>query len=182
MFDGRWSLIGAHIKALVLLPGTVTIIVPSILLFFDQSARSTWGTPAAFMIVMMMIGSVLLISGLFLLVATNREFFYIGSGTLAPWSPPLRLVVSGIYRHVRNPMITGVLAILLGEAIVFGSVSLLIWFSGFLIVNLLYIPFIEEPSLERRFGTSYKLYKENVPRWIPRVTPWNQPTNEVPQR
>ena len=55
------------------------------------------------------------------MVWTNRLFATIGHGTLAPWNPPEKLVVRGVYRHVRNPMITGVFCILLGEAVFFGS-------------------------------------------------------------
>ena len=78
----------------------------------------------------------------------------------------------GVYRHVRNPMITGVFCILLGEAIFFGSWRLLGLFGFGLIVNLIYIPLSEEPGLAKRFGDDYLLYKRNVPRWIPRLTPW----------
>ena len=65
----------------------------------------------------------------------------VGRGTLAPWNPTARLVVLGVYRHVRNPMISGVLCILLGEAALFGSRALLAWFAIFAAVNAIYIPF-----------------------------------------
>ena len=96
----------------------------------------------------------------------------VAEATLAPWNPPQKLVVRGVYRHVRNPMITGALCILLGEAIFFGSWWLLGWFGFALVLNLFYIPLFEEPGLARRFGEDYLLYKRNVPRWIPRLTPW----------
>jgi Kef-type K+ transport system membrane component KefB len=94
------------------------------------------------------------------------------SRTLAPWNPTQKLVVQGVYRHVRNPMITGVSCILLGEAIFFGSPWLLGWFGLFVLVNMLYIPLGEEPGLAKRFGEDYLVYKQNVPRWIPRLRPW----------
>ena len=103
---------------------------------------------------------------------TVRLFVRIGRGTLAPWNPTERLIVAGIYRHVRNPMITGVICVLFGEAIFFGILSLLVWFAAFVVLNMIYIPLFEEPRLERRFDGEYLRYKENVPRWIPRRTPW----------
>jgi protein-S-isoprenylcysteine O-methyltransferase Ste14 len=81
-------------------------------------------------------------------------------------------VVEGPYRHVRNPMITAVLAVLLGEAALFGSVPLLIWFAAFFAVNAVFFGLHEEPALERRFGDEYVAYRRAVPRWLPRRTPW----------
>jgi len=99
-----------------------------------------------------------------------------GDGTLAPWDPPRKLVVKGIYRNVRNPMISGVLSILAGEAIFFGSMAIFEWFVFFVVLNAIYIPLSEEPMLAARFGEDYLSYKSHVPRWIPRLTPW-QPDN-----
>ena len=79
----------------------------------------------------------------------------------------------GPYRHVRNPMISGVLFILLAEALFFGSLPILAWFTVFLVVNSTYIPLVEEPGLEKRFGEEYIRYKQHVPRWIPRLTPYS---------
>jgi protein-S-isoprenylcysteine O-methyltransferase Ste14 len=70
-------------------------------------------------------------------------------------------------------MISGVCCILLGEAVLFGSVPLAIWCLAFVALNLTYIPLVEEPGLERRFGEDYLHYKQNVPRWIPRFEPWD---------
>jgi protein-S-isoprenylcysteine O-methyltransferase Ste14 len=102
-------------------------------------------------------------------------FMTVGKGTLAPWNPPQRLVVQGVYRHVRNPMISGVMFILLGEVFLSASSSLLVWFFIFVAVNLVYISLAEEPGLEKRFGEDYLAYKMNVPRWIPRARPWEGP-------
>src|SRR5919202_986332 len=70
-------------------------------------------------------------------VKTVVLFATVGRGTLAPWAPPERLVVRGVYRRVRNPMISGVLSVLCGEALLFGSVPLLEWFGAFLLINLI---------------------------------------------
>ena len=93
----------------------------------------------------------------------------VGKGTLAPWNPTQTLVVQGGYRHIRNPMISGVMFILLGESVVAASVPLLIWFAIFVAVNVVYILMMEEPGLMKRFGEEYLAYKRNVPRWGPRV-------------
>ena len=110
--------------------------------------------------------------GLTLMYQTISLFVTVGKGTLAPWMPTQKLVARGIYRYVRNPMISGVLCVLLGESSLFGSLPLFLWFLFFLLLNMIYIPIFEEPGLEDRFGSDYKLYKENVPRWIPRLTAW----------
>lgn len=109
---------------------------------------------------------------------TISLFVRVGKGTLAPWMPTQKLVVRGIYRHVRNPMISGVSCVLLGESSLFGSFPLSLWFLFFLLLNMIYIPIFEEPGLENRFGDDYKLYKENVPRWIPRLTAWEPPFDQ----
>jgi len=106
------------------------------------------------------------------MIKTVKLFATVGEGTLAPWDPTQKLVVRGIYRYVRNPMITGVSCILLGEAVALGSVALLGWFMLFFVANVIYMPLVEETGLERRFGEDYLAYRQNVPRWIPRLRPW----------
>ena len=81
-------------------------------------------------------------------------------------------MVRGIYRHVRNPMISGVLFVLLGESVLTASLPLFCWFLVAALINAAYIPLLEEPGLVKRFGEEYLTYKQNVPRWIPRRTPW----------
>src|SRR5215470_14577043 len=93
--------------------------------------------------------------------------------------PTQKLVVRGVYRFVRNPMISGVLSILLGEAALFASPALLWWFVVAAAVNIVYIPLSEERGLERRFGDDYLAYKRNVPRWIPRLKPWIPPRDDT---
>src|SRR5688572_604913 len=110
--------------------------------------------------------------GLFLMYRTISLFATAGRGTLAPWDPTRRLVVRGPYRHVRNPMISGVLALLLGETALLGSLPLLGWTTAFVVVNAIYLPLFEEPGLVRRFGADYEAYRANVPRWVPRLRPW----------
>lgn len=159
-----------HLRAILLLPGTVTLVIPAVVL--SVAGIPIRSFPAPWNFILPAIGLTLVLLGVVLMVATIRLFVTVGKGTLAPWNPTQRLVVRGIYRHVRNPMITGVFCILLGEAATFGSPWLLGWFGVFCLANLIYIPLWEEPGLERRFGDDYLLYKKNVPRWIPRWKPW----------
>jgi len=154
-----------QLRAILLLPGMVTVVIPATILYGTSVAwpPSPWNS---------VIGCVFICLGLALMIWTNRLFITVGKGTLAPWNPPQEFVVRGVYRHVRNPMIVGVFCILLGEAMFFGSWRLPCWFGFFFLVNMFYIPFSEEPGLAKRFGDDYLLYMQNVPRWIPRLTPW----------
>jgi protein-S-isoprenylcysteine O-methyltransferase Ste14 len=164
-----------HLRAIILLPGIVTLVIPGTILF--QAGTDSFGlrqsVPAS-RIVLPMIGGFCICLGLVLMVATIRLFVKIGRGTLAPWEPTQRLVVQGVYRHVRNPMISGVLFVLLGESVLTASVPLFRWFLVFAFVNAIYIPFFEEPGLVKRFGEDYISYKQNVPRWVPRWSPWER--------
>ena len=105
---------------------------------------------------------------------TVTLFTEYGNGTPAPFDPPKKFVVRGLYRYVRNPMMIGVMSILFGESILFNSLFLLYWAIFFIVANLIYIPLIEEPELKIRFGMVYEDYLSNTPRWIPRQTPWNK--------
>ncbi len=158
-----------HIRAILLLPGVVTVVVPAIIIY-RTGTEPFYSTVRIFLA---LLGVMLVGLGVVLLVATNRHFAKTGKGTLAPWNPTRQLVVEGVYRHVRNPMISGVFAILLGESLVAGSVPLFVWFLVFVTINAIYIPFFEEPGLRRRFGNDYEEYRRHVPRWIPRLRPWN---------
>jgi protein-S-isoprenylcysteine O-methyltransferase Ste14 len=83
------------------------------------------------------------------------------------------MVASGPYRLVRNPMISGVALMLIGQALFWGSWETAIWAAVFIVINHVYFVVLEEPGLESRFGDDYRVYKENVPRWIPRIRPWS---------
>lgn len=117
-------------------------------------------------------GIVIFASGFTLATWCMVLFFNIGRGTIMPWDPTRKLVAVGPYQYMRNPMISGVIAMLVGEALFFGSVAIgILAIVGFLI-NHVYFIYSEEPGLEKRFGESYREYKRNVPRWIPRTNPY----------
>jgi protein-S-isoprenylcysteine O-methyltransferase Ste14 len=162
-----------HLQAIILLPGVVTLVIPGIIL--RRTGTDSWGlwqSVPATRIILPVIGVICICPGLALMTATIRLFATVGQGTLAPWEPPQRLVVRGVYFHVRNPMISGVLCVLLGESVLTASVPLLQWFLIFAVINAIYIPLLEEPMLVNRFGEDYRVYKRNVPRWLPRWKPW----------
>ncbi len=162
-----------HIRAIILLPGMVTLVIPgTILRRGGLDTLGFWQSVPASVVVLPVLGVICICLGLSLMVATIRLFVTVGKGTLAPWNPTQRLVVLGVYRNVRNPMISGVLCVLLGESVLTASLPLFHWFLLFAVINATYIPLWEEPGLVKRFGQEYLTYKRNVPRWVPRRTPW----------
>ena len=158
-----------HVLAFAVLPFTVTIVVP-VWLARRSPMRFAPGESAVELTIQAA-GLIALTIGMLLFVASLHHFIVHGRGTLAPWDPPRTLVVIGPYRYVRNPMISGVVFILAGEALLLLSWPHLEWMLVFLAINLIYIPLVEEPMLEQRFGEPYRVYKQRVRRVIPRVRP-----------
>jgi protein-S-isoprenylcysteine O-methyltransferase Ste14 len=160
-----------HVRAAVLLPGMVTVAVPGAIVAL-AGADPGWGLDGAPAALPVLAGAVVLCAGVVLWYRTVTLFARTGKGTLAPWDPTRKLVVLGPYRYVRNPMITGVLLVLAGEAALLGSPLILAWAAAFFCANALYFPRVEEPGLLKRFGSEYEEYRRHVPPWIPRRTPW----------
>jgi protein-S-isoprenylcysteine O-methyltransferase Ste14 len=159
-----------HLVAIVILPVSVTVLVPSwIAEHYHVVFRAGASLPAVFTQLM---GAASVLIGVFLFAASLWRFATDGRGTLAPWDPPRLLVVNGPYQYVRNPMISGVLFVIAGEALILLSVFHALWAVFFLAVNITYIRFVEEPQLARRFGPGYDLYRQAVPRFMPRLRPW----------
>jgi protein-S-isoprenylcysteine O-methyltransferase Ste14 len=150
-----------HLLAICLLPGVVAGVIPALLV----DGLAAWP--------LVVLGALVGAAGLALIVQTVALFATVGKGTLAPWDPTERLVVRGPYRRVRNPMISGVLCVLLGEALAFGSLAVLGWLAFVFALNAVYFPLIEEPDLRLRFGADYEAYRAAVPRWVPRLRPFN---------
>ena len=164
-----------HIRAVLLLPFMATVAVPLGLVAVFGGVNVGWGQDPTGMVTLITIGSSALAIGLTLFVSTHYLFAKIGKATLAPWDAPTKLVVHGVYRYVRNPMISGIMYMLTGETLILGCLPILIWTMLFVIGNVVYIPLIEEPILAKRFGQKYDAYRSNVPRWIPRLRPWSAP-------
>jgi protein-S-isoprenylcysteine O-methyltransferase Ste14 len=144
------------------------VVVPALILLLDDGASIGWGLATPWAALPVLLGLALVAGGIALWVWTVRLFDRIGKGTLAPWDATRHLVIEGPYAHVRNPMITAVLAVLLGEAVLLGSPGLLIWSAIFFAINWVYFVLVEEPGLVRRFSDEYRAYRLDVPRWIPR--------------
>ncbi|HEX6891508.1 MAG TPA: isoprenylcysteine carboxylmethyltransferase family protein [Chryseolinea sp.] len=157
-----------HLRDILLLPFTMSVVVP----YFIYNPQRPL-LPAQDLLLMIS-GLVIGLAGIFMLLYTIFLFGRFGKGTLAPWSPTQELVVVGPYRYCRNPMISGVFFILTGEACFFNSVDILRWAGLFFIINTIYFIVKEEPDLEKRFGEEYRIYKQNVPRWIPNLRPYKQ--------
>jgi protein-S-isoprenylcysteine O-methyltransferase Ste14 len=163
-----------HLLSILLLPFMVTVFVPRWLLGTDAAAMGWGGAPAADWL-SRGAGAVVFAIGFALFAWCVLLFARVGKGTLAPWDPTQRLVAVGPYRHVRNPMISGVAAMLAGEALFWRTGVLTLWLGAFFAINHAYFLLSEEPGLARRFGDGYREYRASVPRWLPRIRPWTQP-------
>jgi protein-S-isoprenylcysteine O-methyltransferase Ste14 len=161
-----------HALSILLLPFIVVVVVPLWLRSALAASDPGWlaASPAAW--VAGIAGVLLLGAGFALFAWCVSLFARVGQGTLAPWDPTRKLVAVGPYRFVRNPMISAVVTMLTGMALLWGSWALALWAAVFVAINQIYFVLIEEPGLERRFGEPYHSYKANVPRWVPRRRPW----------
>jgi protein-S-isoprenylcysteine O-methyltransferase Ste14 len=135
-----------------------------------------WEFRAAFFAVELTraIGVILILVGVPGIVDSYARFALQGLGTPAPVAPPRHLVVTGLYRYVRNPMYTSLLAVILGQALVFGDWRLIVYGVLFWSACQAFVLAYEEPTLRRMFGAEYEAFCANVPRWIPRLAPWQR--------
>ena len=168
---GSLTLVWRHVRAIGVLPGLGVIGIPALVLALTDFEIG-WGLDGALQILPVIAGVALIGAGLALMYRTIALFAHEGEGTLAPWDPTQKLVIRGPYRFVRNPMIVGVLSVVLGEAALFGSPALATWAATFFALNAVWFPLVEEPGLVQRFGDDYEAYRRHVPRWFPRRTPW----------
>lgn len=149
------------------------VIAPGMLAVYVPWTHTHWRiAPALFgFFPLRILGVLLIVAALPVLLDSFARFAIQGLGTPAPIAPPQRLVVSGLYRYVRNPMYWAVLSLIFGQGLLFGSAPLLgyglVVCLGFFTFVLLY----EEPTLREKFGKEYDDYCARVPRWIPRLRP-----------
>ena len=163
-----------HLISVLIAPVVMTLVIPVSIANDTHVRVPNTGTPMG--IALVTVGGVLIVVGLSLLVWTVSLFDRVGKGTLGVGKllgEPVHLVVRGPYRHVRNPMITGVVCILLGEAAITASGWLLLWSAIFFGVLAVFIRSWEEPHLKKRYGNEYIEYRSNVPSWIPRLSAWD---------
>jgi len=147
----------------VFVPGTLTTLVPYLLLssrleLFPMTLSSFRFT-----------GLIPIVLGALLYLRCAWDFTFTGKGTPAPFDPPTKMVMRGLYRYVRNPMYVALLLVFTGESILFESASILICAAVLFSVFHLWVVFYEEPTLRRKFGDSYETYCRKVSRWIPGV-------------
>lgn len=165
----RRSLVGPVLVSLGFVlfagPGPVTVLVPWLLSGYELHEPLlgwTW---------LRVVGAVLLVSGIPVLAESIARFVWKGRGTLTPALPTRHLVVSGLYRFVRNPMYVGVIAIIVGQALLLGGGDVLIYAAVVAVGFHFFVVLYEEPTLRRTYGPEYDEYRAQVRRWIPRVTP-----------
>jgi protein-S-isoprenylcysteine O-methyltransferase Ste14 len=147
----------------VLVPGVIAGLLPWLLTGYEADA---WWPP------LRAAGAVLVVAGVAVLVHSFARFVVEGLGTPAPVAPTRHLVVGGLYRYVRNPMYLAVTAAIAGQALLLGSAAVLVEAALFAAATASFVRWHEEPSLRRRFGAEYDTYREAVPAWRPRLTPW----------
>ena len=118
------------------------------------------------------IGAIMILAGVPGIVDSFARFALQGLGTPAPIAPPRNLVVTGLYRYVRNPIYVALVAIILGQAVLMGDWRLIVYGALWWLVFHVAVVGYEEPTLEQTFGSEYEAFRAAVPRWIPRMTPW----------
>jgi len=151
----------------VLAPGTVAGLIP----WFITKWRFGEGASAGVSIT----GGIIIALSLLLLIECFVRFATKGEGTPAPLAPTAKLVVSGAYARVRNPMYVAVTGLIFGQALLFASAALIAYSITIWFAFLMFVIYFEEPRLRHEFPDDYPDYFENVPRWRPRFTPWKQP-------
>jgi protein-S-isoprenylcysteine O-methyltransferase Ste14 len=151
----------------VIAPGTVAGLVPYWI--------SRWQIHSSFFDVeaLRFAGAAFILVGTFLLLDSFARFALEGLGTPAPIAPTKHLVVSGLYRYVRNPMYVGVVGAIIGQALVFGNIDLVIYAAVIWLLFHLFVLIYEEPTLKGTYGSEYDRFRAHVPRWIPRLSPWH---------
>jgi protein-S-isoprenylcysteine O-methyltransferase Ste14 len=150
-------------------PGVMGGLVPWWITRWRVASPAPWWDP------LRPIGVAVGALGALVLLQAFVRFVVEGRGTPAPVAPTERLVVGGAYRHVRNPMYLAVLAVIAGQALALGQPALLAWAAAFWLTTSAFVVGYEEPALRRRFGAEYEAYRRAVPRWWPRLRPWEPP-------
>jgi protein-S-isoprenylcysteine O-methyltransferase Ste14 len=149
-----------------LAPGIVAGVIPWWLTGWEMRSPLPYWAP------LRVIGAILVAAGAGVLIHAFVRFVVEGAGTPAPVAPAERLVVGGLYRHVRNPMYLGVVAAIVGQALLLGRLMLLGYAVVALVVFAAFVRWYEEPVLTHRFGAQYETYRRAVPAWRPRLRAW----------
>jgi protein-S-isoprenylcysteine O-methyltransferase Ste14 len=150
----------------VVAPGVAAGLVPWLLTGWDSSDPPVW---------IAAVGGLLTAGGALVLLHSFARFVVEGRGTPAPVAPTERLVVGGLYRHVRNPMYVAVTAAIAGQAMLLARPWLLAYAAVFWCVTAAFVRLYEEPTLSSRYGEEYAAYRRAVPAWLPRLRGWSPP-------
>jgi protein-S-isoprenylcysteine O-methyltransferase Ste14 len=155
-------------------PGTVVGLIPWLITHWKfPHPLSSWAIPQV-------TGALLVCAGLVPVASAFVEFVKAG-GTPLPAAPTQRLVVSGFNRYIRNPMYFGLVTAIIGQALLFSSVGLLIYAVVQWIITVAFVHWYEEPALVRQFGAEYEAYRQTVPAWWPRLHPWTPDRHDMPE-
>jgi protein-S-isoprenylcysteine O-methyltransferase Ste14 len=147
---------------LVLAPGVVAGLIPWWLTRWEvEDPLPVWAP-------LRVVGVVLIAVGVLALLDSFRRFVVEGFGTPAPVAPTEELVVSGLYRYVRNPMYVAVAATIFGQGLALGQLVLFAYGAVFVAVVAAFVRWYEEPTLARTYGEQYEEYRRSVPAWLPR--------------
>jgi len=161
---GRGRAVAGSLVFLLLAPGVLGGLIPWLLTGWEVDERLAWP--------FRLLGGVVIVAGVVVLLAAFAGFAFEGGGTPAPIAPTERLVVGGVYRHIRNPMYAAVTAAIAGQALLLGTASLGIYAVTFAAVTASFAHWYEEPVLRRRYGEEFDEYRRAVPGWYPRLRPW----------
>ena len=149
--------------AIIVVPGTACLLVPYFIL---AAAHIPLARPIG---ILQILAIPIAALGIYMIIWVGMAFVRQGRGTPIPIEPPNRLVISGLYRNVRNPMYVGAILIILAESVYYGSLLLVLYAVGLWAMLHISLVIFEEPQLKRRFGADYVRYLAEVPRWIPRL-------------
>ena len=152
--------------AFAVAPATAAGLVPWLLTRWEVASPVPGGVPAQ------ITGALLVGAGAAVIANSFVHFAVEGIGTPAPFAPPKKLVVGGLYRYVRNPMYVSIAAAVAGQGLLLGQPKLFVALGIGAVPVVAFVRLYEEPALTRKFGTAYEQYRHNVPRWLPRLTPW----------
>jgi protein-S-isoprenylcysteine O-methyltransferase Ste14 len=160
----RARAIAGSIGFLVVAPGVMAGVIPWLITGWDANG---WWLP------LRMMGVAIAAGGVAVLIDSFARFALEGLGTPAPPAPTDRLIVTGPYRFVRNPMYVAVTSLIVGQGLLFGSPALFAYAAAFAGITAAFVHAYEEPTLLRAYGAEYETYRGQVPGWWPRLTAWS---------
>lgn len=155
----KQSMLVKALFAVLILPGSFGILIPFLIIINETEDNEIFFP-----------GIIPIFIGVLILIKCIHEFYISGRGTLAPWSPPEKLVTTGLYKYTRNPMYIGVIIMVLGFALYFTSFFTILYASILFFGFHLRIIFYEEIYLQKHFGDEWNKYSGNIPRWFLKMT------------